>query len=89
MKLRNYFLAIPILNRRILEAVKSIGEQYCEKHWKTRNGITAWEKSHITLGVFHLEDDELEDAKQLLDQCVLQIKQIPQIHPITVKGGVS
>jgi len=86
LKKVNYFLAIPILNRRILGSVKSVGEQYCEHHRNTGRGITAWEKSHITLGVFHLEDEQLGDAKEQLDQCVNRIKEIQHISPITVKG---
>ena len=70
----NYFISIPIRNSEILGSLKCLADQYAKQNPNTGMGITSWLKSHLTVCVFHLDESELDHAKQSLDDCAQQIK---------------
>ena len=82
----NYFLALRIRNPVILASIKTIGEMYSAAHKFNGKGVTPWQKSHVTLCVFHLPDENVERAKILLDQCAQTINQKwPELESLCIK----
>jgi len=64
----NYFLGLRITSSSILEKIGKLQTELISKNEVLSNYIEPPCKAHVTLSVMHLEDDELETCKSMLQE---------------------
>jgi len=83
----NVFLAIQITNQDLIRNLREAHFKVVMKDTKLKDFITPVETAHVTLNVFKVEKDRLEEAKKILKETFeanLDKFKIPE--PITFKG---
>uniref|UniRef100_A0A8C5W6L2 A-kinase anchor protein 7-like phosphoesterase domain-containing protein n=1 Tax=Leptobrachium leishanense TaxID=445787 RepID=A0A8C5W6L2_9ANUR len=81
----NYFVAIPITNDQILDAIEDVQEHIVLKEAKLLRALIPAEKVHITILVAHLQNEEdVKRAVSALMQSKVKVEDLLQGKPLNI-----
>ena len=62
----NVFLALPITSDLVKESLEKIQQEYIAKDERLKEFLVPIAGAHITLVVFHVEEERLEESRRIL-----------------------
>eukprot|EP00092_Neocalanus_flemingeri_P020153 GFUD01021818.1.p2 GENE.GFUD01021818.1~~GFUD01021818.1.p2 ORF type:complete len:211 (-),score=55.11 GFUD01021818.1:220-852(-) len=69
----NFFLAIPVANSDVKENIEQLQQDYLAKDDRLKEFVVPVATAHVTLVVFHVEEQRLEESKRVVraiyDEC--------------------
>ena len=82
----NYFLAIRISDPLVIEKLKKVHFEFVKSHYNLKDGIVPLDEAHITLNVLTVEEEKLEEVKNLLRSAFEEKKSLIPPENIELKG---
>ena len=82
----NYFLAIRISDPLVIEKLKNVHFEFVKSHYNLKDGIVPLDEAHITLNVLTVEEEKLEEVKDLLRAAFEENKSLIPSEKIELKG---
>ena len=83
----NVFLAIKITNQELVQNLRKAHFNCVMEDNRLKDFITPLETAHVTLNVFRVENDRLEEAKAILqDVFIANLEEFKHKEPISFQG---